>query len=229
MTLAVRDVRLSYGDLLVLDGVSFAAEDGEFVGVTGPSGCGKTSLLQVLAGLQPVSQGVVSVPREELAFVFQRPMLLPWRTVLDNAAFGLECRGVAEEQARARAAKMLDAVGLSAFAAYLPHQLSEGMKQRLNLARAMAVRPRLVLLDEPFSALDGGARRELQDLLLDFWAKERFTAVFVSHWIEELAYLAGRIVVLSERPATVKRTVTLDLPRPRRRDPEEAGLMRPSA
>lgn len=218
MTLAVRDLRLSFGGLQVLDGLSLEAGAGEFVGVTGPSGCGKTTFLQVLAGLQAAERGEVRVAREELAFVFQRPMLLPWRTVLDNAAFGLECRGVPEEEARARAGKMLDAVGLSGFASYFPRQLSEGMKQRLNLARALAVRPRVVLLDEPFSALDSGARRELQDLLLEFWAKERFTAVFVSHWIEELSYLCDRIVHLSERPARVLRETEVAAARPRPRN-----------
>lgn len=217
MTWSARDLRLSYGGLQVLDGLSLEAAAGEFLGVTGPSGCGKTTFLQVLAGLQAAERGAVRVAREELAFVFQRPMLLPWRTVLDNAAFGLECRGVAEEEARARAAKMLDAVGLSGFASNFPRELSEGMKQRLNLARALAVRPKVVLLDEPFSALDGDARRDLQDLLLEFWAKERFTVVFVSHWMEELSYLCDRIVVLTERPATVSRVLAVPDARPRSR------------
>lgn len=217
MTASIRGLRLAYESLPVLDGVTLEIESGEFLGITGPSGCGKTSLLHVLAGLQPFQLGTVEAPREELAFVFQRPMLLPWRTVLGNAAFGLECRGVPEAPARERATQMLSDVGLSAFGSYFPHQLSEGMKQRLNLARAMAVRPRLVLLDEPFSALDGDARRELQDLLLGFWAKERFTAVFVSHWIEELSYLCDRVVVLTDRPAAVKSDARIALPRPRAR------------
>lgn len=226
MSVRVSGLRISYGDREILGGVDLEAGDGEFLGLTGPSGCGKTTLLRAVAGLLAPDEGTVSADRRELAYVFQQPMLLPWRTTLDNAAFGLECRGVPGAAARERAAEMLARTGLSEFAGHHPHQLSEGMKQRLNLARAMLVRPRIVLLDEPFSALDAKSRRELQDLLLEFWRKERFTVLFVSHWTEELAYLADRVAVFSERPARAVKTVPIALERPRGRGPEgRQGLL----
>ena len=152
-------LKLAFGDLKVLGGIDLEVAPGEFLGITGPSGCGKTTLLQAIAGLIPPDAGSLSVGAE-LAYVFQRPMLLPWRNALDNAAFALECRGVAVALARERAGKFLAQVGMGDFQNFFPHQLSEGMKQRLSLARAMLVKPRLLLLDEPFSALDARARRE---------------------------------------------------------------------
>lgn len=205
MSVRARGLRLSLGGREILGGVDLEAAEGEFVGITGPSGCGKTTFLQAVAGLLEPAAGTIEADRAKLAFVFQRPMLLPWRTVLDNAAFGLECRGVALGEARRRAGELLGQVGLSEFSGRLPHELSEGMKQRLSLARALLVKPRVLLLDEPFSALDAAARREIQDLLLAFWKKERFTVLFVSHWTEELDYLCGRTAYFSERPARVSR------------------------
>lgn len=226
MSVRVSGLRVAYGDREVLGGVDLEAADGEFLGLTGPSGCGKTTLLHAVAGLLPAEEGAVSVDRRELAYVFQKPMLLPWRTTLENASFGLECRGVPGEQARSLALELLARTGLSGFAGHYPHQLSEGMKQRLNLARAMLVKPKVVLLDEPFSALDARSRRELQDLLLEFWRKERFTVLFVSHWTEELAYLADRVAVFSECPSRAVKTVPIALARPRGQGPEgRQGLL----
>lgn len=206
MSVRARGLRLSFDGTEVLGGVDLEAAAGEFVGITGPSGCGKTTFLLAVAGLIEPSAGTVEAQRGALAFVFQRPNLLPWRSVLDNAAFGLECRGSACAAARAKAREMLAQVGLSEVEAKLPHELSEGMKQRLSLARALLVKPRVLLMDEPFSALDAAARRELQDLLLSFWRREKFTVLFVSHWLEELDYLCGRVVRFTERPARVAET-----------------------
>lgn len=214
MTARVAGLKIAFNGLRVLEGIDLEASPGEFAGITGPSGCGKTTLLHAIAGLIPPQEGAVRA-ESSLAYVFQRPTLLPWRNALDNAAFGLECRGVPAAEARRRARELMAQVGMGDFAGHWPHQLSEGMKQRLSLARAMLVKPRLVLLDEPFSALDAKARRELQDLLLEFWSREHFTALFVSHWTEELVYLADKVIVLSPRPARVQRIVPIALERPR--------------
>jgi len=215
MSLVVRGLKVDRGDLNVLEGVDLEVAQGDFVAVTGPSGCGKSTLLNAVAGLIPISAGNIVAERAALGYVFQRPMLLPWRTALENAAFGLECRGVDPDQAQRRSRSFLERVGLAAFLDFLPHELSEGMKQRVALARAFLVEPTLVLMDEPFSSLDEAARRELQDLVLDLWRQSSCTVIFVSHFLDELAYLADRVVVMGGRPAKVARSVEIDLPRPR--------------
>ena len=224
MSLSVRGLRVRRDELDVIDGLDLEVASGEFVAVTGPSGCGKSTLLNAIAGLVPVSAGEIQADRAALGYVFQRPMLLPWRTVLGNAAFGLECRGVESSRARERAKEFLLRVGLGDFLDFLPHELSEGMKQRLTVARAFLVEPKLVLMDEPFSSLDETARRELQDLVLELWSQARCTVVFVSHFLDELAYLADRVIVLTPRPARVGRIVDVGLERPR--GAGEGGLVR---
>ncbi|MBI3548903.1 MAG: ABC transporter ATP-binding protein [Elusimicrobia bacterium] len=215
MSLVIRDLSVRRGDLAVIDRLDLEIAPGEFVALTGPSGCGKSTLLNAIAGLVPLAGGAIEAERGSLGCVFQRPMLLPWRTVLDNAAFGLECRGASVDDARSRARTFLEKVGLGRFTGYFPNELSEGMKQRLTVARAFLVEPRLVLMDEPFSSLDETARRELQDLVLDLWAKSKCTVLFVSHYLEELVYLADRVIVLGPRPTTVVKTVPVQLRRPR--------------
>ncbi|HZS32082.1 MAG TPA: ABC transporter ATP-binding protein [Methylomirabilota bacterium] len=208
--------------LPVLDGITLAVDAAEFVAVVGPSGCGKTTLLHVLDGLVAPAEGrvlmdgrPVSAPGPDRAIVFQDPALLPWRTTLGNIAYGLECLQVPRREARAVARTWLEAVGLGGFADTYPHELSGGMQQRVNLARALAVDPAILLMDEPFAALDAQTREAMQADLLRLWARARKTVVFVTHLISEALYLADRVVVLTERPARVQATLAIDLPRPR--------------
>ena len=205
-----------FGDLQVLEGLDLTVTAGELLCVVGPSGCGKTTLLQVLGGLLPPTAGSVEVAAGRRAHVFQRPRLLPWRTVLDNAVYGLECRGTPRAEARPRAAELLGRLGLGDHLADPPHHLSEGMKQRVNLARALLVEPDLLLMDEPFAALDEPTRRRLQADLVELWRARGCTIVFVSHSVEEVVHLGDRVVVLSEKPTRVAGEVEIDLPRPRR-------------
>jgi ABC-type nitrate/sulfonate/bicarbonate transport system ATPase subunit len=208
----------------VLDGVSFEARAGEILAIIGPSGCGKTSLLHIVMGLLEASSGEARViDRKRIAMVFQKSQLLPWRSVVDNAAFGLECRGLGLAEARQRATTLLETMGLGDVLAARPHQLSEGMKQRVNLARALLVEPDLLLMDEPYAALDVMTRRKLHRELLDLWREQRFTVIFASHSLEEVVLLADRVLVLSDKPTSVKAMTEVDLPRPRRLAGEGAG------
>jgi len=208
--------------LRVLDGVSFEVGDGEFVSLVGPSGGGKTTVLRCLSGLMAPLEGRVSLGPEELrgvdrrvAMVFQSDLLFPWRDVVGNIAFGLEVRRVSREDARRQARALVDLVGLGGFERALPHQLSGGMRQRVNLARALAVDPEVLLMDEPFSSLDAQTRELMQLELLRIWGERRKTVVFVTHQIEEAVFVSDRVLMLSRRPGRVKHNIPVPLGRPR--------------
>jgi len=226
-TLKVEGVRKAYRtpagqDMAVLKDVSFTVGDGEFLAIVGPSGCGKTTFLRVLDGLTGADGGSISLdgrpvtkPGPDRGFVFQSDSLLPWRTVAGNIGFGLELQRGDRAAARGAVSELVRLVGLEGFERYYPHQLSGGMRQRVNLARALAIDPDVLLMDEPFAALDAQTRELMQAELLRIWAQSRKTVVFITHQIDEAVYLADRVIVFSSRPAVVKATVTVDIPRPR--------------
>ena len=195
---------------------------GEIVGVVGTSGCGKSTLLRIIGGLEPATAGSVRIdgepvrgPRPEIGIVFQEPRLMPWLTVAGNVTFGLD--GLPRARRRALADAALAKVGLTSFAAALPRELSGGMAQRVALARALVTEPEILLLDEPFSALDAFTRIRLQDELLRLWAIDRPTLLFVTHDIDEALALADRVIVLRGHPGRIRRDDRIDLPRPRHR------------
>jgi NitT/TauT family transport system ATP-binding protein len=219
--------------LQVLDRISFSAKTEEFVCLLGPSGCGKSTLLKLAAGLETTSSGKVTLddeiitgPRAGCGMVFQDYALFPWLTVERNIAFGLELRGVEPSQIKASVANFVQRVGLTGFEKSLPSQLSGGMKQRVALARALVLEPRVLLMDEPFGALDSFTRMEMQEELIRLWERQPFTVVFVTHDIEEAVYLADRIVVMTPRPGRVKTIVPVDLPRPRHRTDQQFTAIR---
>lgn len=208
--------------LQALEDLTFHLPRRAFVTVVGPSGCGKTTLLKVLAGLISPRLGTVQLdgaplgpPGKDRAMVFQTPALLPWRSVLRNVSYGLELKGVPQPRAVSKAAEFLELVGLHGFAESYPGELSEGMRQRVNLARALAVEPRLLLLDEPFAALDAQTRAYMQVELEAIWESTGSTALFVTHQISEAILLGDLVIVLSARPGKVREIIPVDLPRPR--------------
>jgi NitT/TauT family transport system ATP-binding protein len=227
--LSARGVRIHYWrsrvgrSLLAVDGVDLDVRPGEFVAIVGPSGCGKTSFLNAVDGLVPTTAGSlrldgrpISGPGPDRAMVFQQPSLLPWRTVLANVTYGLELqRRVSRAEAVERARHLIELVGLHGFADAYPLELSGGMQQRVNLARALCTDPEILLLDEPFAALDAQTREFMQRELLNIWLRTRKTALFITHDIPEAVYLADRVVVFSARPGRVKLTLDIDLARPR--------------
>ncbi|PJK32903.1 sulfonate ABC transporter ATP-binding protein [Pseudomonas sp. S10E 269] len=197
-------------------------EPGQFVCILGPSGCGKSTLLGALAGHLVPSQGTLQMdgqpvvgPSQQRGMVFQRHTLFPWRSVRENVAFGLKMRGVAKAERLAAADEILTLVGLEGFAERWPNQLSGGMQQRVEIARVLVNRPRLLLMDEPFGALDALTRMKMQALLLDIWTRIRTTVVFVTHDIDEALFLADRILVMSPRPGRIIEDFSLDFARPR--------------
>ncbi|WP_439551400.1 ABC transporter ATP-binding protein [Falsiroseomonas sp.] len=207
----------------VMDRVSLSVEEGEFLAVLGPSGCGKSTLLQMAAGLLPATSGsvrlagrAVTAPPPEAVYVFQQysRSLLPWRSVRDNVAFATEHR-LGRRRAREAADEPLKLVGLDGFGDHFPWQLSGGMQQRVAIARALAAEPAMLLMDEPFSAVDALTRLDLQSLVLDIWSRRRLTIMLVTHDVEEAIQLADRIVVLTNRPTTVAEEIEVALPRPR--------------
>nr|WP_035713912.1 ABC transporter ATP-binding protein [Azorhizobium doebereinerae] len=217
--------------LPVLNQVSFSAAPGEFVALLGPSGCGKSTLLRLVAGLEHATAGAVRAddapiraPDPSRILVFQDPTLYPWRTVEANVALGLEARGLIKNQ-RHRVAEALDLVGLTGFESAYPRQLSGGMAQRVALARALVNEPRLLLLDEPLGKLDSLTRITMQGELLKLWQQARFTALLVTHDVEEALFLAERVIVFSDRPARIVADVAVDVAYPRHRgDPRLAEL-----
>lgn len=206
-----------------VENVDLELSRGDFVCIVGPSGCGKTTFLNAVAGFLPINAGSLTLdgrdipgPGPDRAMVFQHASLLPWRNVLDNVAYGLELsKTVKRAEARERARGLLDLVGLSAAADRHPAQLSGGMQQRVNLARALAVEPELLLLDEPFASIDAQTREVMQVELLRICAARKVTALFVTHDITEAAFLADRVCVFSPRPGRIVKEVTVPLPRPR--------------
>jgi NitT/TauT family transport system ATP-binding protein len=204
--------------------VNLTLRDGEFVSIVGPSGCGKTTMLRVINGLMPRTSGEILIdgrPAENLdhelvmGFVFQGASLLPWRTSLKNVLLGLEGGGQKALQAESVARKYLELVGLSGFENHYPHELSGGMQQRVNLARALAVNPRILLMDEPFAALDAQTRNFMQLELLRIWRETQKTVVFVTHMIAEAILLSDRVIVFTHRPGTIRSEFKVPLPRPR--------------
>lgn len=211
----LKDVSLNYhsleGETQALDNVSFSAEAGEFIGIVGPSGCGKTTILSLIAGLMKPTSGTVLVegkpveaPSTKVGYMLQQDYLFEWRTILQNVLLGLEVHGKITEESKAKAEKLLDMYGLEDFKNFYPHQLSGGMRQRVALIRTLAIDPKILLLDEPFSALDYQTRLAVSDEVSSIIRKECKTALLVTHDISEAISMSDRILVLSERPGTVK-------------------------
>jgi NitT/TauT family transport system ATP-binding protein len=210
---------------LAIRGVDLDLRDGEFVSLLGPSGCGKSTLLRIIAGLGSPSAGTVEwptaphsasgEPEPDLGFVFQDPTLMPWSNTLKNVMLPMTLAGVAKADAEARAAEMLALVGLKGFEKSYPRELSGGMKMRVSIARALVIRPKILLMDEPFAALDEITRHKLNDDLLALWWQNRFTAVFVTHSVFESVYLSQRIVVMAARPGRVMADLRSEAPYPR--------------
>ncbi|MGE5235487.1 MAG: ABC transporter ATP-binding protein [Acidobacteriota bacterium] len=212
--------RVFESGVAALGGIDLAVRPGEFVTIVGPSGCGKSTLLRLVAGLESPQGGEVwvdpapppGVGRSPLAFVFQDAHLLPWRSVLDNVALPLELAGWRRDRRRAAATTAVEQVGLAEFSSRYPSQLSGGMRMRASIARALVTRPRLLLLDEPFAAIDELTRERLDEQLYGLWREQGITVLLVTHSVAEAVYLSERVVVLSPRPATVVAELTVDLP-----------------
>jgi NitT/TauT family transport system ATP-binding protein len=233
MQVVLEDVGYAYGDLPVLDGVSFSVGEGETAALIGPSGCGKSTLLNLVGGLLEQQGGriatVGAAPAgclNPLTFVFQDFALLPWRTVGGNVALALEHHNLSRAAQSARIAEVLTLCGLADFADALPRQLSGGMRQRVGIARAIAVKPAVLLMDEPLSALDAQTRELLMEDLVAIWARERTTTLYVTHNLNEAVRLADKVVVLSRRPGRIKRIVSIPVPVAERQRPEHAGLLK---
>ncbi|MBN9347444.1 MAG: ABC transporter ATP-binding protein [Devosia sp.] len=218
-----------------LENVTLTVGRGEFVSIIGPSGCGKTTMLKMVGGILGWDEGSIEVlgkpvtgPGPERATVFQSFALLPWMTVIDNVSFGLKVRGMAKPERYAVARKLLASVGLADFETSYPRQLSGGMQQRVGLARALAVSPQLLLMDEPFSAIDAQTRLILQTDLLDIWSKTDLSVLFITHAMDEAVFLSDKVVIMGARPGHVTDIIDVDLPRPRteetRRDPRFVEL-----
>jgi len=220
--LRIKDVRKVYGDLEVIRNVSLNVAATEFVGILGPSGCGKSTLLMMIAGLVERTAGeiliigeLVTGPRREVGVVFQQPVLLPWRTVLDNVLFPIELLKLSRAKYKERAMELLTMAKIGDFAHHLPRQLSGGMRQRVSICCALIHDPSILLMDEPFSALDAITRDEMGVELLRIWQANRKTVIFVTHSIREAAFLSDRVLVMGRRPATILDDVAIDLRRPR--------------
>jgi NitT/TauT family transport system ATP-binding protein len=224
--IAIRDVSVWLGEgprrFNALQSVSVAVKPGELVCILGPSGCGKSTLLGAVAGLLPITSGELGVdghpvvgPSAERGMVFQQHTLLPWLDTLRNVAFPLKMKGVPRAERDERARSLLDRVGLAGFERHYPAQLSGGMQQRVELARALINEPRVLLMDEPFGALDAQNRLDLQELLLDVWLGTKTTVLFVTHDVDEAVFLGDRVLVMTSRPGEIRAEIDILLPRPR--------------
>jgi NitT/TauT family transport system ATP-binding protein len=217
--------RVDYGDLTVFDGIDLTVQDREIVSIVGPSGCGKTTLLRCIDGLTRLDSGTVTVdgkplngPMPGVSMVFQHFGLFPWKSVYHNVAYGLKLQGAPKEQIRETVPRYIKLVGLAGFEKSYPHQLSGGMQQRAGLARALAVEPQVLLMDEPFSAIDAQTREILQFELLRIWEQRPIAMVFVTHSIDEAVLMGDRVVVLKGRPSHVHEVIDVGIPHPRTRD-----------
>jgi NitT/TauT family transport system ATP-binding protein len=216
----IRDLRKMFGQLIAIDGVSVDIAPGEFFMIVGPSGCGKTTLLRILAGLESVTSGAIEVEtpssqRPVNSMIFQGDSIFPWMTVWDNAAYGLKMRRASRSTIKEVVGHYLARTGLTRFAKYYPHQLSGGMRQRVSIARAFANDPEILLMDEPFSALDAQNKLLLQEELLHIWEEHKKTVVFITHSVDEAVFLGDRIMVMTAQPGKVKMFVPVPLARPR--------------
>ena len=221
--IAVNHLTKKFGDLLVLDDISFNVAEGEFVSIVGPTGCGKTTFLNTLSKLMPATEGQILIDGQEadphshnISFVFQEPTCLPWRTVRQNVAYGMELKKLSKPEMAERLQYILELVGLANCADLYPNQVSASMEQRIAVARAFAVNPDLLLMDEPYGQLDVKLRYYLEDELVRLWQTLKSTVIFITHNIEEAVYVAERILVLSNKPTHIKAEVRVDLPRPRK-------------
>ena len=238
MRIRCRDIAHEYasrnGSVKALDGINLVVDEGEFLSIVGPSGCGKTTLVRIIAGLLQPDRGIVIYEGERPAgrplnaMVFQDHGVFPWLNVIDNIAFGLEMRGLPKRERYWKAMAFIEKVGLTGFARNYPHELSGGMKQRVGLARAFVQDPEVLLMDEPFAALDAQTRLIMQEELLRIWQEHRKTVVYITHSIEEAVLLGDRVMVMTGRPGRVRQEVSVDLGRPRdlttRINPRFVGL-----
>jgi NitT/TauT family transport system ATP-binding protein len=220
--LVVSRLTKTFDDLEVLKDIGVEVAAGEFVSIVGPSGCGKTTFLRIVDGLEPFDSGEVRIdgklatkPGPDRAFVFQSDALQPWRNVWSNAAMGLEIQGRLDAAGAARLKGLLELVGLKGFEKYYPRQLSGGMRQRVNLARALAVGPEVLLMDEPFAALDAQTREIMQSELLRIWNQAQSTVLFITHQIDEAVFLSDRVLVFGRRPGHIQQDIRIELERPR--------------
>jgi NitT/TauT family transport system ATP-binding protein len=223
MSVLVQNVSKSFGAMLAIDSISFDLAENSFVSIVGPSGCGKSTLLRMAAGLVQPSRGKIFVrgkpadrPIQNIGMVFQSPVLLPWRTTLGNILFVAEMGGERVAKHRERAQELMDLAGLSDFERSYPHELSGGMQQRASICRAMLLRPSLILMDEPFGALDVITRERMGFALQTLWDESRNTVLFVTHSITEAVLLSDTVIVMTPRPGRIRDVVAIDLPRPRR-------------
>ena len=236
--LSIKNLNKTYhteeGDEVVaLSDINLYVADKEFVCFIGPSGCGKTTLLRITAGLEKPDSGTLTVNNEPITgpgpnrgMVFQEYSLFPWRTVLKNITFSLELKKIPKSEREKIARDFLEVVGLSKFADSYPHELSGGMKQRVAIARALVNDPDVLLMDEPFGAVDAQTRNRLQHELLNIWEKKKKTVLFITHSVDEAVFLADKVVVFTARPGRIKEVISVDLPRPRERTSFEANAVR---
>jgi NitT/TauT family transport system ATP-binding protein len=224
--ITMRRVDIHFGEgttaVRALSGIDLDIRPGEFVSILGPSGCGKSTIIGAVAGFTPISSGELRVDSERVrapgpdrGVVFQQHTLFPWKTVAKNVEFGLKMRGVGAPERKEKARAILSSMGLGDFLSHYPHQLSGGMQQRVNLARVLVNRPRVILMDEPFCSLDAQTRVQMQQMLLALWQELHMTVVFVTHDVDEAVFLSDRVLVLTKRPGRVKAEILVDLPRPR--------------
>jgi sulfonate transport system ATP-binding protein len=223
----IHGISKSFGELKVLNRIDFAIENGEFISIVGKSGCGKSTLLRILAGLETATQGSVTIEGREVTrptvatgMIFQEPRLFPWLPVTQNIEFGIH-KKMEKSEREDLIAKHIELVGLAGFENAYPRQLSGGMQQRVAIARALINQPGVLLLDEPFGALDALTRINMQNEILRIWEKEKAVMILVTHDVDEAIFLSDRIIVMSDRPGTIKKTLTVDLSRPRDRSGSE--------